>query len=163
MTESQPWPYNALSEAQIDAVFDLMFATYGDRFVRKWAEAADPEFLRRTWAVALHRVPVQLGMERLSTYPHPPDLPEFIRLCAPDRVEPAHRQAMLDLPAAMNREHQRANLARLKGEMAKLDQARGGIAWAYAVRERVKASRAVSPAVAAMAEAAIAQFEGDQS
>jgi hypothetical protein len=79
----------ALPNAWVERLFDVMTATYGNRFLDMWRDT-DIKKTKAHWAVELGEFrgeTIAYAITFLRQFDWPPSLPEFIKLCEQARRE----------------------------------------------------------------------------
>ena len=87
---------SALPEAWVERLFLRLSAMYGKRFSDMWS-GVDLQGVKSVWAIDLGGFTgdeIAAGVEACKSKEWPPTLPEFIKLCRPDRSEEAFRRAI---------------------------------------------------------------------
>ena len=87
---------SALPEAWVERLFLRLSAMYGKRFSDMWS-GVDLQGVKSVWAMDLGGFTgdeIAAGVEACKSKEWPPTLPEFMKLCRPDRSEEAFRKAV---------------------------------------------------------------------
>ncbi len=87
---------NALPDTRIDRLFMRFSVLYGKHWADMWAGIPIDQ-VKAAWAHELARFSnEQLGAGLKAVGKFPPTLPEFVALCKPQSVPPAHRFLLPD-------------------------------------------------------------------
>lgn len=151
----------------VEKLFAKMASIYGAPFVEMW-RGADPDEFVTTWQQGLSAASVtddglKRGVAALFRTRKPPNLPEFIELCA---LPAAQRQNTLALDAPRTSpEEARRRLAILREQATSLLKqfgapAGGGIRWAYRLLQRSADGEPITPHQIAFAKEAIEAYNG---
>ncbi len=125
---------------RVDRVFDKLKALYGANFLAKWADV-DPVELHRIWSAALERytgeeIAAALG-DVLASCPYPPNLPEFVKLCADQHAKRVvARQPAFKLPAPDTSAENKAAREHAAAMLRNIGKPQPGRDWARKARAR---------------------------